>query len=52
MLVIGRGLHQVADGPFTSIEAVMELREEGLIILEKGRCTIPDLSRVEEAANV
>jgi biotin operon repressor len=30
--------------------SIMELRKEGLIILEKGRCTIPDLRRLEEAA--
>ena len=28
----------------------MELRKNGPIILEKNRCTIPDLSRLEEAA--
>jgi CRP-like cAMP-binding protein len=30
--------------------SIMELRKDQLIILEKGRCTIPDLSRLEEAA--
>jgi CRP-like cAMP-binding protein len=30
--------------------SIMELRKDGLIILEKGRCTIPDLKRLEEAA--
>ena len=30
--------------------SIMELRKDGLIILEKSRCTIPDLSRLEEAA--
>jgi CRP-like cAMP-binding protein len=30
--------------------SIMELRKDRLIILEKGRCTIPDLSRLEEAA--
>ena len=30
--------------------SIMELRKNGLIILEKNRCTIPDLSRLEEAA--
>ena len=30
--------------------SIMELRKEGLIILEKGRCTILDLRRLEEAA--
>jgi CRP-like cAMP-binding protein len=30
--------------------SVMELRKDGLIILEKGRCTIRDLGRLEQAA--
>jgi CRP-like cAMP-binding protein len=30
--------------------SIMELRRDNLIVLEKGRCTIPDLSRLEEAA--
>jgi CRP-like cAMP-binding protein len=30
--------------------SIMELRKNGLIILEKNQCTIPDLSRLEEAA--
>jgi CRP-like cAMP-binding protein len=30
--------------------SIQELRKNGLIILEKSRCTIPDLSRLEEAA--
>jgi CRP-like cAMP-binding protein len=30
--------------------SIMELRKDGLIILEKGRCTIPDLARLEQAA--
>jgi CRP-like cAMP-binding protein len=30
--------------------SIMELRKDGLIILEKGQCTIPDLARLEEAA--
>jgi len=30
--------------------SIQKLRSEGLIILEKGRCTIPDLPRLEEAA--
>src|SRR3954453_3053447 len=30
--------------------SMMELRRDGLITLERGRCTIPDLERFEEAA--
>jgi CRP-like cAMP-binding protein len=30
--------------------SIMALRADGLIILEKGRCTIPDLKRLKEAA--
>jgi biotin operon repressor len=30
--------------------SIMELRKDGLIIFEKGRCTIRDLPRLEEAA--
>jgi CRP-like cAMP-binding protein len=30
--------------------SVMELRKDGLIILEKGRCTISDIPRLEQAA--
>ena len=30
--------------------SIMELRKDGLITLEKGRCTIPDFSRLEDAA--
>jgi CRP-like cAMP-binding protein len=30
--------------------SIMELRKDGLIILEKGRCTIPDLERLQRAA--
>jgi CRP-like cAMP-binding protein len=30
--------------------SIMELRKDDLIVLEKGRCTIRDLSRLEEAA--
>jgi CRP-like cAMP-binding protein len=30
--------------------SIQKLRAEGLIVLEKGRCTIPDLSRLEEVA--
>src|SRR4051794_39375325 len=30
--------------------SIQDLRKDGLIILEKGRCTIADLSRLEEAA--
>src|SRR4051794_13826927 len=30
--------------------SIMELRKDGLMILEKGRCTIPDLERLQRAA--
>jgi CRP-like cAMP-binding protein len=30
--------------------SIMELRKDGLIVLEKGRCTIIDLTRLKEAA--
>jgi CRP-like cAMP-binding protein len=30
--------------------SIMELRKDGLIILEKSRCTIPDFNRLQEAA--